>query len=186
VARNGHDRLTTFGIGAELDRGAWLSVHRQLVASGLLEVEAEHGGLRLAASAWPLLRGERTLALRRDLAADALPRGRRARGAAKREAGAAGARRRGGRSVDAVLSFPADRDLFEALRQRRLELARERGLPPYVIFHDSTLLEMVERRPSSRAAMAAVPGVGARKLEEYGDIFLAVIAESSTEGGGIT
>jgi ATP-dependent DNA helicase RecQ len=165
VVRNGHSRLSTFGIGAELDRPAWLSVHRQLVASGLLEVEAEHGGLRLAPDAWPLLRGERSLRLRRDLARPA-----------SRVGGGARERTRRGRSVDALLAAQADRDLFEALRQRRLELARDRGVPPYVIFHDRTLLEMVKSRPASRAAMASVPGVGAHKLDEYGDAFLAVIA----------
>jgi ATP-dependent DNA helicase RecQ len=163
VTRNGHTRLSTFGIGAELDRSAWLSVHRQLVAAGLLEVEAEHGGLRLAPDAWPLLRGERSLRLRRDLA----PRAARAAGAAERS--------RRGRSVDALLRAQVDRDLFEALRQRRLELARERGVPPYVIFHDRTLLEMVHSRPRTLAAMAAVPGVGEHKLAEYGEAFLAVV-----------
>ena len=166
VRRNGHARLSTFGIGGELDRGAWVSVHRQLVAAGLLEVEAEHGGLRLAADAWPLLRGERSLRLRHDVARRA-PRAERAP--------------RRGRAVDAMLSGAPDRELFEALRRRRLELARERGVPPYVIFHDRTLLEMVERRPRSAAAMAQVPGVGERKLEEYGEAFLAVIL--GEEGG---
>ncbi len=168
VTRNGHTRLSTFGVGAELDRGAWLSVHRQLVAAGLLEVEAEHGGLRLAPDAWPLLRGERTVRLRHDLA----PRAGRAGGGAKERA-------RRGRSVDALLEAPADRDLFEALRQRRLELARERGVPPYVIFHDRTLIEMVKSRPASRAEMAEVPGVGTHKLEEYGDAFLAMVAAAT-------
>ena len=105
VMRNGHARLSTFGIGVELDRSAWLSVHRQLVAAGLLEVEAEHGGLRLAPDAWPLLRGERTVRLRHDLAA------KTARGA-----GGSKERARRGRSVDTLLEAPADRDLFEALR----------------------------------------------------------------------
>jgi ATP-dependent DNA helicase RecQ len=163
VRRNGHARLSTFGIGAELDRGAWISVHRQLVAAGLLEVEAEHGGLRLAGDAWPLLRGERALRLRHDLGAKPA----RVERASRR-----------GRSIDSVLAEPRDRDLFEALRQRRLELARERSVPPYVIFHDRTLIEMVLRRPASPSAMAAVPGVGARKLDEYGEAFLAVIGEA--------
>ena len=135
VVRNGHARLSTFGIGVELDRSAWLSVHRQLVAAGLLEVEAEHGGLRLAPDAGPLLREERTVRLRHDLSS------KPARGA-----GGTKDRARRGRSVDALLEAPADRDLFEALRQRRLELARERGVPPYVIFHDRTLIEMVKSR----------------------------------------
>ncbi len=168
VVRNGHTRLSTFGIGVELDRSAWLSVHRQLVAAGLLEVEAEHGGLRLASDAGPLLREERTVRLRHDLSS------KPARGA-----GGVKERARRGRSVDSLLEAPADRDLFEALRQRRLELARERGVPPYVIFHDRTLIEMVKSRPASRGAMAAVPGVGAHKLEEYGEAFLAVIAAAA-------
>ena len=177
VERNGHARLSTFGIGGELDRGAWLSVHRQLVAAGLLEVEAEHGGLRLGRDAWPLLRGESTVRLRHDVAARAKRPGGGGRGAeGGASAGKSARRSRGGRSVDAMLTDPVDRDLFEALRQRRLDIARERGVPPYVIFHDRTLIEMVERRPASRAAMAAVPGVGAHKLEEYGDDFIAVIA----------
>jgi ATP-dependent DNA helicase RecQ len=162
VRRNRHDRVSTFAVGKELGRADWMSVHRQLVAAGLLEVEAEHGGLRLADDARAVLRGERAVWLRHDAAP-------------KKTAGGERTARRG-RSVDGVLSDPADRDLFEALRQRRLELARERGVPPYVIFHDRTLVEMVLRRPVSTVAMAAVPGVGGHKLEHYGDAFVAVIA----------
>jgi len=185
IERNGHARLSTFAVGGDLDRGAWLSVHRQLVAAGLLEVEAEHGGLRLAPDAWPLLRGERELRLRRDVAVAPQRSKRRDRSRAGAGSGrgagdpSTGGASRGGRSIDEVLREPADRALFEALRGRRLELARERGVPPYVIFHDRTLIEMVQRRPRSLAAMAAVPGVGERKLAEYAGAFLDVIEAAS-------
>ena len=109
VARNGHARLSTFGVGAELDRGAWLSVHRQLVAAGLLEVEAEHGGLRLAPDAWPLLRGERTVRLRHDLAPRAARGGGGSEGArASRAIGRLAARGAGGsRPVRGAAPAPA-------------------------------------------------------------------------------
>ena len=169
VMRNGHARLSTFGIGVELDRSR--------LALGPSPVGG--GGPARGRS-----RARRPAARARRLAAPARASGRcgcatisrRSRCAAR---GGAKERARRGRSVDSLLEAPADRDLFEALRQRRLELARERGVPPYVIFHDRTLIEMVKSRPASRAAMAAVPGVGAHKLEEYGDAFLAVIAAAA-------
>ncbi len=74
------------------------------------------------------------------------------------------------------VSSPADDALWQALRTRRLELAREQGVPPYVIFHDATLLEMVRQRPRDLAALGLIPGVGRSKLERYGETFLAVIA----------
>jgi len=75
---------------------------------------------------------------------------------------------------------PGDDLLWQALRTRRLELAREQGVPPYVIFHDATLAEMVRLRPSDRASLALIPGIGRSKLERYGEIFLAVIAAHAT------
>ena len=74
---------------------------------------------------------------------------------------------------------PADEPLFQALRARRSELAREQNVPPYVIFHDATLLEMVRRKPADLAAMGEIPGVGRNKLDRYGATFLAAIAEGS-------
>ncbi len=159
ILRKGHDRLSTFGIGKELDRATWLSVYRQLVAAGLLEVEPEHGGLRLSPLARPVLKGERTLRLRRDRKAffvEAAPR-------------------------IAPAADPRDEGLFEALRQKRREIAQERNLPAYVIFHDRTLAEMARLRPSSLAAMSSIPGVGEAKLEKYGDLFLDVIRGRSTD-----
>ncbi len=166
VQRFGHDKLRTFGVGTELDKREWQSVFRQLVAQGHLDVDVEgHGGLHLSESAPAVLRGEVPVAFRGEAAEPKLGR-RRARGG-ERAAGLA--------ALDGAAS-PGDEALWEALRARRLELAREQGVPPYVIFHDATLLEMVHRRPRDLGQMSVIPGVGRSKLERYGETFLALIA----------
>jgi ATP-dependent DNA helicase RecQ len=163
IMRNGHQRASTFGIGTELDRKGWMSVYRQLVAAGVLDVEPQHGGLRLAQRAWPVLKGHQSMRLRRD---PAPIKSKRATRSSDRS-----------RSVDQVLESAADRELFEALRQRRLALAQERNVPPYVIFHDRTLIEMALARPTSLEALARISGVGNSKLVTYGKAFLQVIEE---------
>jgi len=85
-------------------------------------------------------------------------------------------RKKSARSATQSAVTEADRDLFEALRRKRTELARAQNVPPYVIFHDKTLIELAATRPASRSAMAKVPGIGDAKLERYGEAFLAVIA----------
>jgi ATP-dependent DNA helicase RecQ len=156
----GHDQLKTWGIGKELSREQWRSVFRQLVALGLLIVDVEgHGGLRLGPDCRPVLRGERRIELRQDAAR---PATRKARPAADQPR--------------ATLDQPADEALFQTLRRRRLELAKAQGIPPYVIFHDSTLVEMARLRPRDRQSLGRLRGVGAAKLERYGDAFLAAIA----------
>jgi ATP-dependent DNA helicase RecQ len=157
VARLGHDRLSTFAVGAEHSAAQWRTVFRQLIARGLLEVDIEgYGGLRLTAACRPVLRGEEHLLLRES----ATP--------------AARAERRRGKSIE--FDSDDDRTLWEALRRRRSELAERQGVPAYVIFHDATLREMVNRRPTTMAAMAEISGVGTRKLEAYGEEFLSLIA----------
>ena len=155
----GHDQLTTFGIGKELGRDAWRSIVRQLVSLGLLEVDTEgHGGLRMGADCRAVLRGERRIELRQPVEK------------------AKGTRGKAGRATAAALLDNSDDEaLFQALRACRLSVAKTQGVPPYVIFHDSTLLAMARSRPQSRFDMAQVPGVGAAKLARYGDTFLAVI-----------
>ena len=154
----GHDQLSVFGIGADLAVEAWRGVFRQLIARGLLAVDVEgHGALRLDESCRPVLRGETQLLLRREVRAPA--GGRTAR-----------------RTAASALTDPADRDLFEALRDCRRRLAEEQGVPPYVVFHDATLMEMARRRPATLADLAGIPGVGERKLETFGADFLEVIA----------
>jgi ATP-dependent DNA helicase RecQ len=160
IRRKGHDRISTFGIGGELDRAGWLAVYRQLVAAGLLEVEPEHGGLRLSPRARPVLKGERSLRLRRDPKTVSVEPASRS-------------------APEASVANLGDERLFEALREKRREIARDKNLPAYVIFHDRTLAEMARQRPSSLAAMRSVSGVGEAKLERYGNLFLEVIREWS-------
>jgi len=186
----GHDRLKTFGVGSELTKAQWHAVFRQLVAAGHLTVDVEgYGGLRLGEGSRDLLQGRLTIRFRRDpliSAADAVQRKRKARSSAGG---------RGGRSAGKLWSDDAaesaarqsgdafaDEALWEALRGKRRELANEQGLPPYVVFHDSTLREMVLCRPADLQEMSAIPGVGVVKLERYGEAFLEVIRAQRATG----
>jgi ATP-dependent DNA helicase RecQ len=171
VLRLRHNRLKTFGVGTELDRRGWLSVYRQLVAQGfVLSDAAGHGGLSLAAGAAEILRGTRIVRFRIE------------------ERGSDGKTPRPGRKVGTTAAElnPATQSLWEALRAWRLEEARRQQLPPYVIFHDSTLTEVARRRPASLEALAQIPGVGRSKLERYGGAVIAVVAESETGTRGGT
>ena len=160
IRKFGHDNLSTYGIGQELSASEWRSVFRQLVAMGLLVVDIGHGGLRLGPDCRDVLRGERRVELRREE-----PRLRKT----ATERAAARVTREG-------MEAPADLALFEVLRAERMALARAQGVPPYVIFHDSTLLAMATERPRDLDAFARLPGVGGAKLSRYAQTFLAVIA----------
>jgi ATP-dependent DNA helicase RecQ len=171
IKRFGHDKVSTFGIGTDLDQRQWRSVFRQLVARGFLGVDMEgHGGLHLTASSRAVLRGETTLRLRKDRAPEKRARAKTARAE--------------------PVSSEHDAALWDALRAHRLTLAKAQGVPPYVIFHDSTLLEMTRTVPTSLEDLAALTGVGQVKLERYGDSFLALLRshagahQSSTEASG--
>ena len=160
IRRSSHDRLSVYGIGTDFKREEWRSIFRQLVALGVLVVDMEgHGSLRLGPDCRPVLRGDRRIALRRDTV-----------------------RRKAAREADKTthrtpvhLEDDSSRRLFETLRARRLELAREQGVPPYVIFHDTTLAEMATARPRTLEDMARISGFGTVKLERYGRLFLDVI-----------
>jgi ATP-dependent DNA helicase RecQ len=157
----GHQQLSTFGIGLEHTAQQWSSIFRQLVASGFLEADMEaYGGLRLTESARPVLKGEQRVSLRRD--AEPAKRARETRE---------------GKSREPFSGANEDR-LWLALKTKRMALAREQGVPPYVIFHDSTLLEMHESKPGSLTEMGKISGVGHGKLTRYGDDFLKVIEEN--------
>ncbi|MEZ5566318.1 MAG: DNA helicase RecQ [Gammaproteobacteria bacterium] len=167
IRRFGHDRLTTFGIGTELDARAWRGVFRQLIARGLLSVDVEgHGGLHLTDTCRAVLRGEETLWLRREVAPVRAPRSR-SKSARKDGASSSGTSTR--------FTAPADVELWEALRALRMELAKAQNVPPYVVFHDVTLAEMVRRRPQSLNELGDLTGIGERKLAAFGDRFLALI-----------
>ena len=162
IERFRHNEVSTYGIGKELNQAQWSSVYRQLTAAGYLEADVEaYGGLKLTESARPILKGEQSIWLRRD----ATPEKR----ASKAE-----------RSARLKEAFEGANDdpLWLELKAKRMELAKEQGVPPYVIFHDATLIEILQTRPESLADMGKITGVGAAKLERYGDAFLAVIAEA--------
>jgi ATP-dependent DNA helicase RecQ len=156
VGKFGHESISTFGIGKDLNAAQWRSVFRQLVAGGLLEADsAAYGGLKLTPAARPVLRGEQSLCLRRDIKPA----------------------KRGSQHRDRQPFAGANDDpLWLALKAKRMELARQQGVPPYVIFHDSTLLDMLKRRPATLDEMAKVGGVGQAKLARYGEAFLGVLA----------
>ncbi|WP_257539944.1 DNA helicase RecQ [Sphingobium sp. CFD-1] len=152
IRERGHDRISVYGI-VEGDETALLRpVSRALLVRDALET-TEHGGLMLGPNARPILRGEEEVRI-------ILPPRRERR---KRNA-------RNGSEAN-----PVGDPLFDALRACRRELAQEAGVPPYVIFHDSTLREMAEQRPTTLAELGHISGVGQRKLDAYGDAFLAAI-----------
>jgi ATP-dependent DNA helicase RecQ len=158
ITQQGHDKLSTYGIGADLSDQDWRSVIRQLLARGLLVGRGDYGTLALTDASAGVLRGETPVPLRRDTL------GRAGGGSRARKASAADA-------VDA-----GDRELFEALRAWRAEQAREQGVPAYIVFGDATLRALAEHRPGSLGDLDGITGIGAKKREAYGDSILAVVA----------
>ena len=159
VRQHRHQRLSTYGLGEDRSATEWRSILRQLLVRGYLRSEAQrYGALRLTAKSRALLRGEEQVLLREDVAA-------------KRQAKAA--------RPASYEPPPVDLPLWEALRECRARLAKEAGVPAYVIFHDATLKEMVRRRPATLEDLAALHGVGEKKLASYGAAFLEVLAEWS-------
>ena len=157
IARAQHDRLPTFGVGEEHDEQFWHTALRQLSAAGLVTVDhTAFGALKLGESARAVLRGEQAVRLRPSRPDRSQAGGTRTRAAA-----------------------PAGNPLFDALRAERARLAREQNLPPYVVFHDTTLVAMATQRPASLDALRAIPGVGDTKLAKYGHAFLAVIRDQA-------
>jgi ATP-dependent DNA helicase RecQ len=169
----GHQQLSVYGIGKELDRGQWRSLFRQLTSQGyLVSDEESHGGLRLgeADRVKPLLRGEASLALRL-----APPAKERRRGGAAGGSGSGSGSGSGGATGSGALPENVDASLLAALKAWRLQQARDQAVPPYVVFHDRTLLEIAARLPADLDALSQVSGVGAAKLERYGQAVLQVL-----------
>jgi ATP-dependent DNA helicase RecQ len=160
VLQWGHRELSTFGIGQELDEKVWRTVFRQLVAQGLLAVDhAGHGSLRLTEASRAVLSGGESVYLR------------------QAQAGKPKAAKRSGEfstGPAAGLDSAAER-LWQRLREWRAAIAREHGVPAYVVFHDATLAELARARPQSEAALAQISGVGTRKLERYGAALLELL-----------
>jgi ATP-dependent DNA helicase RecQ len=156
IQQFGHQQVSTYGIGKEHSASEWRTLFRQLIARGLLAVDLEgYGGLQLTQSSRPVLRGEIRLLLRKS------------RKPLRRKA----TRETGRRPLEGSI----DEGLWEALRSLRRQLAEAQGVPAYIIFHDATLMEMAQRRPTSSAELTTISGVGDRKLEAYGEDFLHLL-----------
>lgn len=159
IKQRGHDRLSTYGIGTEFDKRGWQAVFRQMMGLDLVRPDPErHGAFRMTDAARPILRGEEGITLRKDTMTKA-PR----------------------RPAVKALVSEEDAPLMSALKAKRRALAEDARVPAYVIFTDKTLIEMAENRPSTQDEMARISGVGATKLERYGDAFLGVITGGATE-----
>ena len=161
IRRNGHDKVSTFGIGDGHTAVEWRGMMRQLVAQGYLVSDREgHGTLQLTEKSRPLLRGECLMRMRRQRKPDRAPKA--------------------GTRVPTDLS-KQDSQLFEKLKAHRSQLAKQRAIPPYIIFHDKTLYEIARQRPHKQSDLRAISGVGDKKLSEYGDGFLGIVQEFETE-----
>ncbi|MDA8584904.1 DNA helicase RecQ [Rhodobacteraceae bacterium] len=153
VRARGHDRLPTFGVGSDINRRHWGAIFRQMMGHDLVRPDPErHGALRMTEHARPILRGEASISLRKD----AMTSG-------------------GTRRAPKEMVSDEDAPLLSALKAKRRALAEAKRAPAYVIFPDRTLIEMAEKRPTTLDEMAAINGVGAKKLERYGKVFLEVI-----------
>ncbi|HSW24459.1 MAG TPA: RecQ family ATP-dependent DNA helicase, partial [Burkholderiaceae bacterium] len=172
TAQHGHEALSTFGVGAELSEAQWRGVLRQLLALGHVRAEGDYNTLQLTASARAVLKGDEAIVLREPR--EAPPRRKRAAGR-----GAVG---RAPLPADVVLS-EAGEARFSALRQWRSAVAREHNLPAYVVFHDATLLQMAQCAPATLDALAGISGVGAKKLDAYGEAILRVLREATEAAG---
>jgi ATP-dependent DNA helicase RecQ len=155
----GHHSLPTWAVGRDLPRREWQAVFRQMMGLDLVRPDpARHGALRVTEKAHPVLRGEARVTLRKDTISKA-----RARPMAK------------------AMVAEEDAPLLSALKAKRRALAEAQRVPAYVVFTDRTLIEMAETRPATLDAMAAISGIGAKKLETYGRAFLEVIAGDAPE-----
>ncbi len=172
VQSYGHDRLSVFGVGGELSEGEWRGVVRQLLASGLLAVTGDHGTLDLTEASGQVLRGERQVTFRRDAPRPVPAPGKSGRaGRAAGTGGSPGSSRQGAQ----IELTPEAEAVFERLRAWRTGVAKELGMPPYVIFHDSTLRQIAASPPTTLAGLAAVNGVGQTKLDRYGEQILELL-----------
>ena len=160
VAERGHDRLPTFGVGKDYDKRQWQAIFRQMMGHDLMRPDPErHGALRMTDKARPLLKGEATISLRRDSLKIAKPGPK-------------------------VLSMVAEDDapLLSALKAKRRALAEAASVPAYIIFTDRTLTEMAQQKPTTLDQMARIGGIGAKKLDSYGRMFLDVIRAAADIG----
>lgn len=157
----GHDRISTYGIGTEYSKNEWQSIFRQLVAQNLLLVDVTgHGGLKITNNGLKFLKEKQTIHLRKY---------------AGKKTSSSTKQRKTKETI--TISNEADQALFKALKAKRMELAKSQNLPPYVIFHDKTLIELATLRPSNKESMSQINGVGQSKIERYSADFLTIIKQ---------
>jgi ATP-dependent DNA helicase RecQ len=162
VAQYQHDQLSTFGVGAEQGEPEWRAIFRQMVAYGFLAVDHQgHGALVLTAASRAVLKGEQDVTLRRYV-----------KPARSRQVGAKG----GSRTDPTTGMSPHQRARWERLRTWRAETAKSDGVPAYVIFHDATLAELARNAPANVGELRGIPGIGARKLERFGEELIEVVS----------
>ena len=165
IARNGHDRLTTFGVGKDLSEAEWRGLLRQMTVQGLIEVDLErHGAIRLTETCRPLLRGQAQFALRKDARPTTQQRVRKDRSGPRNSTAS--------KTLDVAVG---DEALVKALRSLRSRLAAEGNVPPYVIFHDRTMLELAQIKPLSAGALHGITGLGEVKIARYGSAIIEVM-----------
>ncbi len=168
IRQFGHDQVSTFGVGKEMSQDQWKSIYRQLLGAGLISVDMErHSVLKLNVRSWPVLKGEQEVRLRTD---PVIPRKSK-----KKKTKAATA-------SDVLTNWEAEA-LFDTLRDLRLKIAEEQGVPPYAIFPDRTLLELVQYRPMDMESFGCMSGVGEVKLDRFGAVFLECLAEHADKYG---
>lgn len=154
-----HEKLSVFGVGKESSKQEWQSIFRQLVATNLLRVDMiNHGSIKITDDGFKFLKEKRTIALRKHEHIKKI-----------------GKTKIGNNTNLVNLESHREKSLFQLLKDKRLEIAKKQNIPPYVIFHDKTLLEMVKENPQSLSALASVSGVGEMKIKRYGEIFLDII-----------
>lgn len=168
IQRAGHDRIKTFGVGTDIDEFTWRSVYRQLTAGGYIKVDIRHGSLQLAPPSEPIIYEGEMIHFRKEIKPILSNRSKSKSGSSSKKT----------KNAVSKTVKPEDEALWETLRECRRRLATELGVPPFVIFHDATLLDMLEQRPKTLEAFALLHGVGQSKLKKYGPEFLKIITEA--------
>lgn len=165
IKKFNHDKISTFGIGKEYDTFQWKSIFRQVIASGLALVDAEsYGSLKLTPYASAVLKGKENVFFRTDVMTKKEPKAAKEKTKSKKKS---------------TLKNEGDEELFQKLRAHRMAIAKEQKIAPFIIFHDSTLIEMATQKPTTLKQLSTISGVGENKLKRYGKEFLAVIVENS-------
>ena len=169
IIRFGHDKVSTFGIGTELNANQWKGVFRQLIAMNYLTVEGEFNSLKLTASCRPILKGEQAIQLR-EL--------RKSTSKSKTKAKA--------NKIDLSALSTSDLSLLESLKQLRSSLAKEQNVPAYVICHDASLRQITTVRPSSLEQLAEISGFGEKKVNQYGQQIIEIVANYPREAKALS